>query len=95
MKIDLHRLPSVRGIEAAAWNALAGDSPFARHEFLLALEQSGSVGADTAWQPAHLAAHDERGGLVGLLPLYIKYDSFGEFVFDWGWADAYARPVRS
>ena len=80
---------AMRQIDAAAWNALAADSPFLRHEFLSALERSGSVGRNTAWQPAHLTASDRSGRLVGALPLYVKYDSRGEFVFDWSWAAAY------
>jgi predicted N-acyltransferase len=80
-------------IEAGAWNGIAGEQPFLRHEFLVALEQSGCVGARTAWEPCFLVARDERG-IAGALPLYIKYDSHGEFVFDWGWADAYERAGR-
>ena len=77
-----------------SWNALAGDSPFLKHEFLRALEQSGCVGHGTTWQPCYIVARDEHG-LAGALPLFIKYDSHGEFVFDWGWADAYERAGRS
>lgn len=88
------RVEVCRGIGAIApaeWNALAGaDVPFLRHEFLLALEESGSVGPEAGWQPCHLAL---RAGpdLVGAAPLYLKTNSFGEFVFDWAWADAYRR----
>ena len=88
MHLRLERLASLNTIEASAWNALAGDSPFLQHEFLMALEHSGCVGAETAWQPAYVVARDAQG-LVGAVPLYIKYDSRGEFVFDWSWADAY------
>ena len=94
MGLKLQRLSSLSAIEPAAWNALSGESPFSKHEFLAALEQSGCVGAGTAWQPCHLVARDDRG-LAGTLPLFIKYDSHGEFVFDWGWADAYERAGRS
>ena len=87
--MPVQRHDAMRNIDAAAWNALAADSPFLRHEFLSALERSGCVGQGTAWQPAHLAASDSSGRLVGALPLYIKYDSRGEFVFDWSWAAAY------
>ncbi len=95
MTLALQRLSSVRAIPPAEWDRVAGPSPFARHAFLLALEESGSIGPGTGWEPAHLAARDARGTLVGLLPLYIKHDSFGEFVFDWGWADAYERTGRA
>jgi uncharacterized protein len=94
MAVQLQRLSSLSAIEPAAWNALAGDSPFLQHEFLVALEQSGCVGDGTTWQPCHLVARDDRG-LAGALPLFIKYDSHGEFVFDWGWADAYERAGRN
>ena len=90
MLAQLQSLTSLDSVDAAAWNALAGDSPFLRYEFLHALEQSGCVGAGTTWQPCYIVAHDARG-LAGALPLFIKYDSHGEFVFDWGWADAYER----
>ena len=78
-------------IDAGQWNALAGDYPFLRHEFLAALEHSGCVGAGTAWQPLPLCVRDGAGQLLGALPLYLKFDSRGEFVFDWGWADAFER----
>jgi predicted N-acyltransferase len=82
---------AVDSIDAAQWNVLAGDYPFFRHEFLAALEFSRCVGAGTAWQPLHLSARDHSGRLIGVLPLYLKFDSRGEFVFDWGWADAFER----
>jgi uncharacterized protein len=66
-------------------------SPFIRYEWLLALEQSKSVGEDTGWQPAHLTVTDANDELVAAMPLYLKYHSYGEYVFDWAWADAYQR----
>lgn len=77
-------------VDAAAWDALAGPQPFVRHAFLHALEQSGCVGGDTGWTPRHLLLRRD-GALVGALPLYLRDDSTGEFVFDFAWADAYAR----
>lgn len=94
MHFRLERLTTLRSIDAAAWNALAGDSPFLKHEFLSALEQSGCIGDATTWRPCYVVARDE-GGLAGALPLFIKYDSHGEFVFDWSWADAYERSGRN
>ncbi len=91
MNVQIHRDTGVQNIDSARWNALAGDSPFLRHEFLAALETTGCVGADTSWQPIHLTVTDATGDLLGALPLYIKHDSRGEFVFDWGWANAYAE----
>ena len=89
-ELHVERLTTLSAVDAAAWNALAGDSPFLKHEFLRALEESGCVGHGTTWQPCYIVARDEHG-LAGALPLFIKYDSHGEFVFDWGWADAYER----
>lgn len=85
----------MRDIDAAQWNALIDNqSPFLRHEFLLALEESGSVTADTGWQPCHLVVQHrvkDELALLAAMPLYIKSHSYGEYVFDWGWADAYQR----
>jgi uncharacterized protein len=94
MRLQIERLASMTAVDATAWNTLAGDSPFLKHEFLSALEQSGCVGDGTTWQPCYLVAQDSDG-LAGALPLFIKYDSHGEFVFDWGWADAYERAGRN
>jgi predicted N-acyltransferase len=90
MQLELERLTTLGALDAASWNALAGDSPFLKHEFLRALEQSGCVGDGTTWQPCYIVARDGQG-LAGALPLFIKYDSHGEFVFDWSWADVYER----
>jgi predicted N-acyltransferase len=93
MQLRLERLASIDAVEASTWNTLARDNPFLRHEFLAALEHSGCVGADTAWLPSYLVAYD-GDVLEGAVPLFIKYDSRGEFVFDWSWADAYERAGR-
>jgi predicted N-acyltransferase len=83
---------SMAEIGAASWNALAGSKqPFVRHEFLLALEESGCVTTRTGWSPRHLLIEDARGSLIGALPLYRKNHSRGEFVFDFSWANAYAQ----
>src|SRR5688572_9863477 len=82
---------SISAIDPAEWDALAsGDSPFLRHAFLAALENTGCVGRDTGWQPSPILLHDERG-LAAAAPAYIKAHSFGEFVFDFSWAQAYAQ----
>jgi predicted N-acyltransferase len=94
MQVQIERLATLQAIDAAAWDALAADSPFLKYHFLRALERSGCVGEATTWQPCYVVARDERG-LVGALPLFIKYDSHGEFVFDWSWADAYERAGRN
>ena len=77
-------------LDATAWNALASESPFLQHAFLNALEAAGCVGPDIGWEPVHLALF--RGDrLDAAMPLYVKHHSWGEFVFDWAWADAYRR----
>ncbi len=73
------------------WDACAGDNPFVSHAFLNALEESGSACAETGWQPQHLTITDETGRIAGAVPLYLKNHSYGEYIFDWGWADAYHR----
>jgi uncharacterized protein len=79
-------------IPAAEWDACAGDdNPFLSHAFLDALEQSGSANAESGWRPQHLALEGEDGRLLGAVPLYLKNHSYGEYVFDWGWASAYER----
>lgn len=90
MRADI--LTNLADVPAADWNALGGaGAPFLRHEFLLALETTGCVGAGTGWAPNHLALRDDEGHLVAAMPMYRKTDSFGEFVFDWSWADVYRR----
>lgn len=89
MHVQVHE--HIDEIPSGEWNRLAGDNPFLRHEFLAALEHSGSASPNTGWQPLHLTCRDGTGGLVGGLPLYLKSHSYGEFVFDWAWADAYQR----
>ena len=74
-----------------AWNALEGtDVPFLRHEFLAALEHTGCVGPGTGWTPLYITLHDDTG-LAAAAPAFIKTHSFGEFVFDFSWAEAYAH----
>lgn len=93
--MPLRVLHAIRDIPAPDWNRLAGtDHPFTRHEFLATLEDTGCVGAGTGWMPRHLAYYDEHGQLAAAAPLYLKCDSWGEFVFDWSWAQAYERSGR-
>ncbi|MEE4350093.1 MAG: GNAT family N-acetyltransferase [Pacificimonas sp.] len=91
--IQLELVTSVTAIDAAEWNACAGDNnPFLRHEFFRACEESGSAVAETGWQPAHLCLREEAGApLRGVLPGYVKSHSQGEYVFDHSWADALHR----
>jgi uncharacterized protein len=78
-------------IDAQVWDACVGpDQPFLSHAFLCALEDSGSASQRTGWLPLHLVV--EAGGeLIGCAPMYLKSHSYGEYVFDWGWANAYER----
>ena len=90
--VTIEVLSSIHDVPAAAWDACAGsDDPFTSHAFLAALEDSGSVRAETGWLPRHLAVTAADGTLVGCMPLYLKSHSYGEYVFDWGWAEAYQR----
>jgi uncharacterized protein len=78
-------------VDATEWDACAGSAnPFVSHAFLEALEASGSATARTGWLPQHVLIED-TGRLVAAAPLYLKGHSYGEYVFDWGWADAYQR----
>ncbi len=77
---------------AKEWNQLGGhNEPFLSYEFLVALERHGCVGEAFGWHPRHLLVRDARGRLVGAMPMYVKTNSYGEFVFDWSWASAYER----
>ncbi len=81
---------TIASVDAKHWNHLAGDSnPFIEHDFLLALEQHDCL-TDWGWIPQHCLLYD-NDNLIGACPAYIKNNSYGEFVFDWAWADAYKR----
>ena len=92
MKVTVH--DSMSDIARDDWNSLAGDDyPFLRHEFLQLAEQTGCVTPDNGWSPRHLTISDNggRGKLRAAMPLYEKSHSWGEFVFDWAWANAYEQ----
>jgi predicted N-acyltransferase len=90
--VTLKIVSSIHDIDPVAWDACAGtQNPFVRHAFFSALEDSGSVGADAGWQPQHLLLEDARGRVLACAPLYLKNHSYGEYVFDWNWAEAYQR----
>jgi predicted N-acyltransferase len=85
-------LDSIAQIDAQKWNSLAGSTqPFLRHEFLLALEESGCTAPRTGWTPRHLIIEAANGTPVAAMPLFRKAHSRGEFVFDFSWASAYAQ----
>jgi len=94
--------PEIASIAAQDWDACANPSaaefreiepynPFISHAFLHALEASGCVTAETGWAPQHLVLDDGSGKVLGCMPCYLKGHSMGEYVFDYGWADAYER----
>ncbi len=87
------RVGSISGIgevDAGAWRTLEPrDFPFFDLEFLEALERSRSIGPASGWSPAYLLCEDDGGGVLGALPVYLKTDSYGEYIFDWEWARAY------
>lgn len=89
--LELAALASLAQVSADEWNALARDDyPFLRHDFLLGLEQTGCTDAASGWQPCHLGLRSGNE-LVAAAPAYLKSHSYGEYVFDWAWADAWRR----
>jgi predicted N-acyltransferase len=80
-------------IDPREWNRLARGLPLLSHEYFTALHQTGCAAQQTGWLPRFVTAWD-RSRLIGALPLYAKSHSYGEYVFDWGWADAYRRYGR-
>jgi uncharacterized protein len=89
LRVRVHQ--SIHAISPQAWDALTDGTPLLSHAFLSALETSQSVGAGTGWMPHPLAVYDASGQLVGTMPLYLKSHSYGEYVFDWAWAEAYQQ----
>jgi predicted N-acyltransferase len=87
---QINIVDSLDGVSAEQWDALAGPEPLVSHAFLSALETTGCIGEEAGWLPAHVLLL-ERNELTGAMPLYIKTHSYGEYVFDWAWADAYHR----
>jgi len=83
-------ITSINDIAATDWDALTDGTPLISHAFLSALENSASVGQGTGWMP-HPLIVTQNNQLVGAMPLYLKSHSYGEYVFDWAWADAYQR----
>ncbi len=94
---DTYQIRIIRSlgeVDDGAWNALLREqaiNPFVTHEFLYALEKSGSATGETGWFGRHLLLETTKGELLGALPCYLKNHSQGEYVFDHGWADAFMR----
>ncbi len=89
MQINIHS--EISQIPGKAWNQLVKDNnPFVRHEFLSALETHGCASDEFGWHPCHIAIYEDDK-LLAAMPLYAKTNTYGEFVFDHAWADAYHR----
>ncbi|MEQ1543965.1 GNAT family N-acetyltransferase [Methyloglobulus sp.] len=89
--MEIKQITAIDQVNSEAWNALVGDGyPFIRHEFLLALEDSGCVSEQTGWRPMHVLVTENDELLAGM-PLYLKSHSRGEYVFDNQWAYAYEQ----
>src|SRR5919199_5822170 len=87
--MQVERIFGIEGMDEASWRVLEPpDFPFFDFEFLRALERSGSIGGASGWSPVYLVCKDE-GRVLGALCLYLKTDSYGEYIFDWEWARAY------
>lgn len=91
--LALEFVQSIADIGCERWNKLTGTTnPFTRYEFLHALEATSCTSKETGWQPHHVAVYDDpqsKSNLIALMPLYLKTNSWGEYVFDWSWANAY------
>ena len=83
-------LDDLASVDSFQWNALAGDHPFLRHEFFQALHETGCASERTGWLPQFVTLWRD-GKLAAAMPLYLKGHSYGEYVFDWAWAEAYQR----
>jgi len=89
--LSVEFLPSLNAIDASEWDGLADDDyPFLRHHFLWGLEKTGCTNAESGWQPCHAVLRRGQQA-IAIMPLYLKSHSYGEYVFDWAWADAWNR----
>ena len=88
MKLEIAE--SISQLDSSSWDELVGGMPLLSHAFLSALEESNSIGSGTGWQPCPMLVFDNKK-LVGAMPLYVKHHSYGEYVFDWAWAEAYQK----
>jgi predicted N-acyltransferase len=95
MRLDLSVAHRIADLPAAEWDALDTTAhPFTSHAFLSTLEETRCVGESSGWLPQHLVWREADGRLAAAVPLYLKAHSWGEFVFDWSWAQAYQRAGR-
>ncbi|MCH8507076.1 MAG: GNAT family N-acetyltransferase, partial [Ectothiorhodospiraceae bacterium] len=90
--MQIRVLSRLEDLASRQWDSLSGtENPFLSHAFLSALETRGAVSPENGWQASHLLLETDDGVLLAAMPAYLKAHSWGEFVFDWAWADAYAR----
>ena len=90
--LNLHISTEMIAIDADEWDAVAGKkNPFVSHAFLTALETGGAVGGNSGWSAMHLLLRSENGQLLGAMPHYLKHHSYGEYIFDHSWANAFER----
>ena len=87
---NLRIIDTLADVSPADWDALAGDHPLLSHAFLHTLHETGCASADSGWAPQYLTLW-KGAELIGAMPLYLKSHSYGEYVFDWAWAEAYHR----
>ena len=91
-ELNLHIGTKMAAIDSNEWDAIAGrQNPFISHAFLAALEAGGAVGGDSGWTPMHILLRNGDGILIGAMPHYLKHHSYGEYIFDHGWANAFER----
>ena len=89
--VDIRILGSINEVPESQWDECAGKTnPFVSHSFLKTLEDSGTVQRDTGWLAQHIVIENQTG-LFAVVPCYLKNHSYGEYVFDWGWANAYEK----
>ncbi len=92
LALEAEVLTAISDIEANEWDACTNSNPFLKHAFFLALEQSGSASPETGWHPFHIKfTSTDTGETAGFMPLYLKSHSYGEYVFDHAWANAFER----
>jgi len=90
--ITINVCTKISDISENDWNSCAGNTnPFICHAFLHALEKSGSVTEKTGWLPQHVVIYDENKRAIACMPVYLKNHSYGEYIFDWGWAEAFNK----
>ncbi|MFC6755321.1 peptidogalycan biosysnthesis protein, partial [Halorubrum tibetense] len=90
--LNIELVDSIEAIGASTWQGLLQSRyPFGQFGFLQALEQTGCVGSASGWLPQHLVVRNPSQQIIACAPLYLKQHSWGEYIFDWAWAEAFQR----